>query len=142
MRVLVTGGAGFIGSHLVDALVARGDDVVVVDNLSVGVRANLAQHAGNSRMTLCAADVLDKAEMRRLAAGRDLVFHLATQCVRLSLFEPELVHRVNTEGTLNVLLAAVAAGVSRFVYVSSSEVYGTATSVPMREDHPFDPTTI
>jgi len=141
-RVLVTGGAGFIGSHLVDALVARGDDVVVVDNLSVGVRANLAQHAGNPRMTLYAADVLDKAEMRRLAAGRDLVFHLATQCVRLSLFEPELVHRVNTEGTLNVLLAAVAAGVSRFVYVSSSEVYGTATSVPMREDHPFDPTTI
>jgi UDP-glucose 4-epimerase len=141
-RVLVTGGAGFIGSHLVDALLARGDDVAVVDNLSVGARENLAQHAGAPRFALHVADVLDKRTMHDLVAGRETVFHLATQCVRLSLFDPETVHRVNTEGTLNLLLAAVAAGVQRFVYVSSSEVFGTGIRVPMAEDHPFDPTTV
>jgi len=141
-RVLVTGGAGFIGSHLVDALVSRGHDVAVVDNLSVGVRDNVAQHDGRPGFSFHAADVLDKAAMRDLVAGRDTVFHLATQCVRLSLFEPELVHRVNAEGTLNMLMAAVAGGVERFVYVSSSEVFGTGIRVPMAEDHPFDPTTV
>ncbi len=141
-RVLVTGGAGFIGSHLVDALAARGDDVAVVDNLSVGRRENLEAHADNPRVTLHVADVLDKPAMIALAADREIVFHLATQCVRLSLFDPETVHRVNTEGALNMLLAAVAAGVRRFVYVSSSEAFGTAQTVPMSEKHPFDPTTI
>jgi UDP-glucose 4-epimerase len=141
-RVLVTGGAGFIGSHLVDALVFRGDDVVVVDNLSVGRAENLAQHTTNPRFALRVADVLDKDTMRDLAAGCQVVFHLATQCVRLSLFDPEIVHRVNTEGTLNLLLAAAAAGVKRFVYVSSSEAFGSAQTVPMSERHPCDPTTI
>ena len=142
-RVLVTGGAGFIGSNLVDALIARGDDVVVVDNLSVGRAENLEQHADCPRFRLCVADVLDKRAMHELAADRDVIFHLATLCVRLSIFlDPEGVHRVNTEGTLNMLLAAAAARISRFVYVSSSETYGTAQTVPMSEQHPFDPTTI
>jgi len=141
-RVLVTGGAGFIGSHLVDALIARGDEVAVVDNLSVGSRTNLAAHENNRRFRLHVANVLDKAAMHELALGCDTIFHLATQCVRLSLFDPETVHRVNTEGTLNLLLAAVAARVRRFVYVSSSEVFGTAVRAPMAEDHPFDPTTV
>lgn len=141
-RVLVTGGAGFIGSHLVDALAARGDRVLVVDNLSVGSRANLQQHQGGDRVELHVADVLDGDRMTRLLDGVDVVFHLATQCVRLSLFDPEIVHKVNTEGTLRMLMAAVAAGVRRFVYVSSSEAFGSAQTVPMSEDHPFDPTTI
>jgi UDP-glucose 4-epimerase len=141
-RVLVTGGAGFIGSHLVDALAARGDDVVVVDNLSVGRRENLEQHDGNPRVTLRVADVLDKKAVGEATADREVVFHLATQCVRLSLFDPETVHRVNTEGTLNLLMAAAASGVQRFVYVSSSEAFGSAQTVPMTEQHPFDPTTI
>ena len=141
-RVLVTGGAGFIGSHLVDALIARGDEVVVVDNLSVGSRTNLAVHENNRQFKLHVVDVLDKKAMRELAIGCDTIFHLATQCVRLSLFDPETVHRVNTDGALNLLLAAVAAAVRRFVYVSSSEVFGTAVRAPMAEDHPFDPTTV
>jgi len=140
--VLVTGGAGFIGSHLVDALAARGDRVRVVDNLSVGTRANLSNHEGTGRVELHVADILDGERLKPLLDGVDTVFHLATQCVRLSLFEPELVHRVNTEGTLRMLLAAVAARIRRFVYVSSSEAFGSATSVPMSEEHPFDPTTI
>jgi UDP-glucose 4-epimerase len=140
-RVLVTGGAGFIGSNLVDALAARGDRVTVVDNLSVGVRDNLAHH-DPAQVELHVADVLDAPRMNALVEGVDVVFHLATQCVRLSLFEPELVHRVNTEGTLRMLMAAAAARVGRFVYVSSSEAFGSAQTVPMAEDHPFDPTTI
>jgi UDP-glucose 4-epimerase len=141
-RIVVTGGAGFIGSHLVDALVARGDRVLVVDNLSVGSRENLAQHQGDERVELHVCDVLDGARLEELFAGVDLVFHLATQCVRLSLFDPEIVHRVNTEGTLRVLMAAVAARARRVVYVSSSEAFGSAHTVPMAEDHPCDPTTI
>jgi UDP-glucose 4-epimerase len=141
-RVLVTGGAGFIGSHVVDALEARGDHVLVVDDLSVGSRANLARHAGNPRVELHVVDILDEARLPPLLAGVDLVLHLATQCVRLSLFDPETVHRVNAGGTLKMLMAAVANATRRFVYVSSSEVFGTARTAPMNEDHPFDPTTV
>jgi UDP-glucose 4-epimerase len=139
---LVTGGAGFIGSHLVDALAARGDDVIVVDNLSVGTRENLAHHESTRRVRLEVVDVLDKSALGTLMRGVDTVFHLATQCVRLSLSDPELVHRVNTDGTLNALVTAAAANVRRFIYVSSSEAFGSAQHVPMGEDHPFDPTTI
>jgi len=141
-RVLVTGGAGFIGSHLVDALAARGDRVLVVDNLSVGSRANLRQHEGRGRVELHVADILKGGQMTRLLEGVDVVFHLAAQCIRLSLFDPEIVHKVNTEGTFRMLMAAVAARVRRFVYVSSSEAFGSAQTVPMSEDHLFDPTTI
>ena len=141
--VLVTGGAGFIGSHLVDALASRGDRVRVLDNLSVGNRANLQQHERGGRVELHVADVLaDGERIAQLLEGVDVVFHLATQCVRLSLFDPETVHKVNTEGALRMLMAAVAARVPRFVYVSSSEAFGSAQTVPMSEDHPFDPTTI
>jgi UDP-glucose 4-epimerase len=138
----VTGGAGFIGSHLVDALVARGDHVVVIDNLSVGCRENLVPHIATGRAELHVADVLDGDRLPRLFDGVDTIFHLATQCVRVSLFDPELVHKVNTEGTLRVLTAGVTARIRRFVYVSSSESFGSAKVVPMAEDHPRDPTTI
>ncbi len=111
-RVLVTGGAGFIGSHLVDALVSRGDDVAVVDNLSVGVRDNVAQHDGRPGSSFHALTCSTRPPCGIWLPGVDTVFHLATQCVRLSLFEPELVHRVNAEGTLNMLLAAVSSRVS------------------------------
>jgi len=141
-RVVVTGGAGFIGSHLVDALMDRGDHVTVIDDLSVGSLENIARHEGRPNFRFVQADVLDKPAMHRLTAGANTIFHLATQCVRVSIFDPDLVHRVNTEGTLNLLHAAAAAGHCRFVYVSSSEAFGSAVRVPMAEDHPFDPTTI
>lgn len=139
-RVLVTGGAGFIGSHLVDALVAAGNDVVVLDDLSTGDWAHLAHH-GDS-VERIAGSVLDEQAVARACHDVALVFHLATRNVRLSLRQPTLVHEVNTTGTLNVLKAATAAGVQRLLYCSSSEVNGTADVVPMPEDYHFKPETI
>ena len=140
-RVVVTGGGGFIGSHLVDAL-AEAHEVVVIDNFSSGRRENLIQHRDNPRVRVEEADVCDVAAMNRLMAGAQKIYHLATQCVRLSLEDPELVHHVNATGTLNVCRAALRNGVRCLVYISSSEVYGTAQRVPMDETHPCEPTTV
>jgi UDP-glucose 4-epimerase len=139
-RVLVTGGGGFIGSHLTEALVAAGARVRVLDDFSSGRREHLQTVA--ARIEIVAGDVCDEAALDQAVAGVDTVMHLAARCVRLSLFDPEDVHRVNSHGTLRVLGAARRHGVGRVVYVSSSEVYGTAVSAPMSEDHPLNPTTI
>jgi UDP-glucose 4-epimerase len=139
-RVLVTGGAGFIGSHLVDGLIAAGARVRVLDDFSSGRRENLA--AAGARAEVIEGDVVDDGALDRAMAGVELVMHLATRCVRLSLSDPEDVHRVNSHGTLRVLLAAQRHRVARVVYVSSSEVYGSGVKVPMAEDHPLEPTTI
>ena len=140
--VLVTGGAGFIGSNLVAHLLARGYNVRLVDDLTVGSRANLEGIKNSEGLTLVEADILDAEAMR--AATRDVatVYHLAVQCLRISLSKPEFVHEVNATGTLRVLEAARENGVERFVYVSSSEVYGTAVKRPMDEYHPLAPTTV
>jgi UDP-glucose 4-epimerase len=137
--VLVTGGAGFIGSHLVDALLAAGASVCVLDDFSSGRRENLAE-AG--RAAVVTGDVCDERTLDAVLPGVEVVMHLATRCVRLSLSDPGGVHRVNSEGTLRVLMAARRHGAARVVYVSSSEVYGTAVRAPMGEDHPLAPTTV
>lgn len=139
-KVLVTGGAGFIGSHLVEALVPL-CDVVVLDNLSSGCRENLQPHLDAGRVPLVEGDVCDKAAVARAIRGCSVVFHCAVQCLRVSFEDPDLVHEVNATGTLNLCRAALQENVQRFVYVSSSEVYGTATAVPMQESHPLQPTT-
>ena len=142
MKILVTGGAGFIGSNLVDALVAQTrDEIVVLDDLSSGSRTNLAQHADRDRVRIVEADIRDEARVRDVMRKVDLVYHLAVQCIRVSIGDQHLVHSVNATGTLNLLIAAREAGVSRFVYCSSSEVYGTARRAPMDEEHPLLPTT-
>jgi len=138
-RVLVTGGAGFIGSHLVDDLLAAGARVRVLDDFSSGRRENLAAAA---RAEVIEGDVGDDRALDRALDGVEVVMHLATRCVRLSLSDPEDVHRVNSHGTLRVLLAARRHGARRVVYVSSSEVYGSGVRVPMAEDHPLEPTTV
>jgi UDP-glucose 4-epimerase len=140
-RILVTGAAGFIGSHLAERLAAE-SDLVLVDDLSVGARANVAGLEGRPNVRFVVADVTDRDAMGELTRGIDVVFHLAISCLRTSINHPFASHDINAGGTLSVALAARDAGVARFVYVSSSEVYGTAETVPMAETHPCRPTTV
>jgi UDP-glucose 4-epimerase len=140
-RVVVTGGAGFIGSHVVDRLVTAGADVVAVDALSAGRRENLAE-AEQRGARLLVGDVRDADVMNRVLDGAAAVIHMACDNLRASLAEPLRSHDVNATGTLVTALAAISQGVERFVYVSSSEAYGSARRVPMDEEHPLEPTTV
>jgi UDP-glucose 4-epimerase len=140
-RVLVTGGAGFIGSELVAQLVGQGHEVVVADNLVNGKRANLAG-VDSARCHLAVVDIRDQEAMAPLMQGVSVVYHLACLGVRNSLHNPFENHAVNATATLGLLETARRAGVSRFVYVSSSEVYGTARWAPMTEEHPTFPMTV
>jgi UDP-glucose 4-epimerase len=136
MRALVTGGAGFIGSNLVDALLARGDDVAVLDNLSTGREANLADALTNGAR-LHMVDIRDAAAVRELFDNErpEVVFHLAAQIdVRKSVADPAFDARTNVEGTVNLLEAARATGVKRFVNTSSGgAIYGAQDVLPTPE---------
>ncbi|HEU4702762.1 MAG TPA: NAD-dependent epimerase/dehydratase family protein [Conexibacter sp.] len=142
MTALVTGGAGFIGSNLVDALLARGERVVIVDDLSTGRRQNLdgalAQGAELHELDVCDAGALNALFQRERP---QLVFHLAAQIdVRRSVADPAADARVNVEGTINVLAAAHAARARRVVYsATGGAVYGEAEQVPTPEDAPAQP---
>lgn len=141
-NILVTGGAGFIGSNLVDALVAAGNRVSVLDNFVSGKQENLSHHAGNKNVTVVEGDVRDRDLLVKLTKGVDIVYHLAVQCLRVSIKNPVINHEVNTTGTLNLCMASLENKVKRFVYISSSESYGTASQVPMPESHPLNAITI
>ena len=137
-RVLVTGGAGFIGSHLVDALVECGAWVRVLDNLATGRAANLAHHGG--AVELVEDDLRDPDACRAACAGVDLVFHQAALgSVPRSLEDPATTVAVNVGGTANLFAAARDAGVSRVVYASSSSVYGDSPKLPKREGEEGSP---
>lgn len=140
-NILVTGAAGFIGSHLSDRL-ARDNELVLVDDFSIGLRENLDDVKGLSNVQIVEADICDRERMRQLCAGIDVVFHLAISCLRTSLNQPIMSHDINAGGTLSVCLAAREHEVERLIYVSSSEVYGSALTVPMDEEHPLKPTTV
>ncbi len=130
--VLVTGGAGFIGSHLVDALVQRGARVRVLDNFATGRPENLA--ASRDRIDLLEGDIRDPEACRRACAGVSAVYHQAALgSVPLSLARPADSVDVNVAGTTRVLTAARDAGVRRVVYASSSSVYGDSKALPKRE---------
>jgi len=131
VRAAVVGGAGFIGSNLVDALVERGDDVIVVDNLSTGYRRNL-----NPAAPLYEVDIaLDSEGLTSALDGREVVFLTAAMPrVPRSIEDPVGTHAVNVTGSLRVLKAAVDAGVRRVVYSSSSSVYGDQPTLPLTED--------
>ncbi|MDP6354458.1 MAG: GDP-mannose 4,6-dehydratase [Planctomycetota bacterium] len=141
MRTLVTGGAGFIGSQLVHLIAERGGETVVVDNLVNGRLENLEELPDGS-FQFEQSDIRDFDRMQELMKGVDLVFHLAVLGVRHSIHSPHENHEVNATGTLNLLRAARNNDVKRFVNVSSSEVYGTARTVPMTEEHPTLPHTV
>jgi len=141
LNVLVTGGAGFIGSEMVHQLIAIGCRVVVVDNLSNGKKENL-KGLPKDKVRFVKEDVRDAGRMTKLMRGSDIVFHLACLGVRHSLGFPLENHDVNATATLGLLSVAKNENIKRFVYVSSSEVFGTARWVPMTEDYPPSPMTV
>lgn len=137
-QVLVTGGAGFIGSHVVEAVLHAGDRVRVVDDLSSGSLDNLTDCVDDVEVLV--GDVRDADLVARALRGSDAVVHLAAVVsVDRSFKEPELVHEVNVSGSLTTLLAARRSGVGRFVFASSASVYGDAEDVPVAEESPLRP---
>src|SRR5262245_19666980 len=136
---LVTGGAGFVGSHLVDALLERGHAVRVLDDFSTGRRSNLA-HLRPGDIELTVGDAADPAAARRAVAGAEVVFHQAAlPSVPRGVQDPAATHRACATASLTVLLAARDAGVRRVVYAASSSAYGNAERLPKREDDPAQP---
>ena len=132
MRALVTGGAGFIGHHLVNGLLARGDEVSVIDDFSTGGRARL-EPVGD-RISLIEGSILDPEALDRAAASCEVIFHeAAIPSVARSVRDPQRSNRVNVTGTIEVMLAAARHGVQRVVYAGSSSVYGIPESLPCRE---------
>ena len=137
-RYLVTGGAGFIGSHMVDRLLAEGHQVRVLDDLSSGKLQNL--DGAGDRVEVLQGDIRDRALMRRACAGIERVIHAAAwRSVPKSMADPWGYTDVNVLGTVNLLEEAAKAKVARVVCVSSSSVYGEATQMPLREDQPTRP---
>ena len=137
---VVTGGAGFIGSHLVDALLAQGRRVVAIDNLAVGRLANFAHHRENPSLTFIQADVADRAAMEEAFKGADRVFHLAALAdIVPSVQAPAAYHDANVNGCFAVAEAARKAGVRRLMYAASSSCYGIPEQYPTPESAPIDP---
>lgn len=140
--VLVTGGAGFIGSEVTRQLAKQCKKVIVLDNLSNGKRSNIEDLLSDN-VELWEDDIRDKAVIERAVSEVQIIYHLACLGVRHSIHSPLENHQVNADATLQILELAKQSGtISRFVYVSSSEIYGTAKTVPMTEDHPADPHTV
>lgn len=139
-RVIVTGGAGFIGSHLVERLLQEGHEVIVLDNFSTGRPENLAHVTGSAHLQVQRVDVADYEVIQPLFAGADWVFHVAALAdIVPSIQQPYIYHRANVEGTVAVLEAARSAGVRRFVYVASSSCYGIPDEFPTPETAPIRP---
>jgi UDP-glucose 4-epimerase len=142
-RILVTGGAGFIGSHLVQQLLEGGAaEVTVLDNFVRGSRRNLAPMQDDVRLTVVDGSITDRALLGEVTRGRDYVFHLAALWLYECVHEPRQALDVNVGGTFNVVEAAHEAGVRKVVYSSSASVYGDAVELPMTEEHPFNNRTM
>lgn len=137
-HVLITGGAGFIGSHLVEEM-ARTNEVTVLDDFSAGSEENLRDV--HDAVRVVRADIRDRDSVTAAVHQAEVIFHLAVVCLRVSIADPMQSHLVNDLGTLHLLLKGMESPVERFVYVSSSEVYGDAITIPIGEDHPLRPST-
>ena len=132
-KILVTGAAGFIGSHLTDALLEAGHEVVGFDNLSNGKLRNLESALESNAFQFAEGDICDEAQVNEIMKGVDVVYHLACLGVRHSIHSPFENHRVNAEGSLRVLEAARQENVSKFFYISTSEIYGDIQTFPIDE---------
>lgn len=140
-RALVTGGAGFIGSHLVEGLLAEGVEVASVDNYFAGKKENLAPFKNNPAFTELDCDVTDYARLKNCFAGVDIVFHEAASKKTICLNDPRRDLAINAEGTFNLLELARDCGVKKFVHASTGSVYGEAQYHPQDEKHPLNPTS-
>ncbi|MGB0165234.1 MAG: GDP-mannose 4,6-dehydratase [Luteibaculum sp.] len=134
MKLLVTGGAGFIGSHLCDFLLSQGHQVISLDNLVNGKEENHEVASANPNFQFIKGDILNLDDCKAAVSEVDLVFHLACLGVRHSIHSPIENHEVNATGSLNILEASRQEGVKRFIYVSTSEIYGDIKSFPIAED--------
>lgn len=138
-KVVVTGGAGFIGSHLCEDLVGLGARVVCVDDFSAGHGENVDFLASHENFEVVKADVCDRIAMGPVVAGADVIFHNAASKKNVCLIDPQKDLRVNGGGTLNLLELAREHGVRKFVHASTGSVYGEPTIFPTDEDHPLRP---
>lgn len=140
MKYVVTGGAGFIGSHIVEELVRQHHEVVVIDNLSSGKRENIAPFLSQSPVTFVQGSITDLPLLKEYFSGADGVFHeAAIASVPRSVANPAETHDVNLTGTLNVLIAARDCGIKKVVFASSAAVYGDNPELPKRESMMPDP---
>ena len=134
-KILVTGGAGFIGSHIVDRLLSEDLEVTVIDNLYTGKLENLVHHQGKKDFHFIEGHIQDLNLVKEIVKDKDAVFHeAALASVALSVENPILTNDTNVTGTLNLLKACLDSDVKRFVYASSASIYGETKTLPMRED--------
>lgn len=134
-KILITGGAGFIGSNLVEHFLGKNHQVVVLDNFATGHRHNIAQHDSNPNFTLIEGDIRNNEDCQKAVEGVDYVLHQAALgSVPRSIKDPQTSNEVNVTGFLNMLVAARDAGVKRFIYAASSSTYGDSASLPKVED--------
>jgi UDP-glucose 4-epimerase len=140
-EILVTGGAGFIGSHIVDKLISEGFEVTVLDNLSTAQLDNVSRHHDRKDFHFVRGDIRDRNLVKQIVKDKDVVFHEAALTgVALSIENPTLTNEINVTGTLNLLKASVDAHVRRFIFASSAAVYGRTSSPRKKEDVTSTPT--
>ncbi|MGI0084720.1 MAG: NAD-dependent epimerase/dehydratase family protein, partial [Nitrososphaerales archaeon] len=142
-KVLVTGGAGFIGSHIIERLLSMGSEVTAIDRFDTfypGKEKNVEMLSKNARFNLVRGDILDAEVLSSAMRGSDIVFHMAGQAgVRYCNDHPLKANSINVDGTLNVLMSARENKVKKVVYASSSSIYGDPISLPIDEEHPTHP---
>lgn len=139
-RVLITGGTGFIGSHLTDTMIREGYEVIVLDDLSSGKLENIKPHFDKANLHFIKGDVRDKKVVREALRDIEAVFHLAAiTSVPYSIRNPDVTHDVNSVGTMNLLEASSRGDVKRFIYASTCAVYGEAEYLPVDEKHLISP---
>ena len=139
MKCLVTGGAGFIGSNLINLVSQEGHEVVVLDNLSTGFRQNIVD---NPLVEFVEGDVRDETVVARAAAGSEVIFHMAASVGNTrSIEDPIGDSEINVLGTLRLLEAARMHGVRKFIFSSSAGIFGELKTLPIGEDHPVEPDT-
>ena len=142
-KIVVTGGAGFLGSHLVDKLIREGDEIIVIDNLFRGQTENIEQHTPNKKFTLLNDEIQNKTKINDALHLADAVIHFASiSSVFRSIVEPEIVNTINVTGTLNMLNLCIKEEVQCFIFASSAAVYGGDRNRPLQENdslHPLSP---